>query len=345
MRGSARSISAGGGTAGRPRSAEAAARSYAPSAARAGQAVAGQAYSSYVPAGRVPASDPFAARSRALGSAQPAESPMATSSVALASAMAVPADRGGEPDADEVKANEASANEALDLDRPFTSALIDLALVEQAVQAELATVAEEAEASVQAHAAAQESRDAAVLDALARDMASQEAAVTPDSLEAESAAADGFEARTTTEAADMQVNAKPTAVQRPAAEHAEERRPMEARPVDARSPETRAVEAGAPFPRTSEPRLSAPLRTAQEAGPVAPLDPVRERLVSGATNSAVSAAFGSLARTVASNSRTVDDLVAEAIRPMLKDWLDENLPTLVERLVRAEIERVARQGQ
>jgi hypothetical protein len=59
----------------------------------------------------------------------------------------------------------------------------------------------------------------------------------------------------------------------------------------------------------------------------------------------VSTAFGTLARTVASNSRTVDDLVTEALRPMLKAWLDENLPTLVERLVRAEIERVARQGQ
>jgi cell pole-organizing protein PopZ len=30
------------------------------------------------------------------------------------------------------------------------------------------------------------------------------------------------------------------------------------------------------------------------------------------------------------------------LRPMLKDWLDENLPPLVERLVREEIERVSR---
>jgi uncharacterized protein len=33
------------------------------------------------------------------------------------------------------------------------------------------------------------------------------------------------------------------------------------------------------------------------------------------------------------------------MRPMLKDWLDENLPGLVERIVRAEIERVARGGR
>ena len=40
--------------------------------------------------------------------------------------------------------------------------------------------------------------------------------------------------------------------------------------------------------------------------------------------------------------RTVEDLVKEILRPMLKDWLDANLPTIVEDLVRAEIERVAR---
>ena len=51
----------------------------------------------------------------------------------------------------------------------------------------------------------------------------------------------------------------------------------------------------------------------------------------------------SLAHTVLSqNARTLDDLVKEMLRPMLKSWLDDNLPSLVERLVRAEIERVSR---
>jgi cell pole-organizing protein PopZ len=35
-------------------------------------------------------------------------------------------------------------------------------------------------------------------------------------------------------------------------------------------------------------------------------------------------------------------VVSELLRPMLKAWLDENLPEMVERLVRAEIERVSR---
>ncbi len=40
--------------------------------------------------------------------------------------------------------------------------------------------------------------------------------------------------------------------------------------------------------------------------------------------------------------RSFDEIAAELLRPMLQDWLDKNLPTLVERLVREEIERVVR---
>ena len=42
------------------------------------------------------------------------------------------------------------------------------------------------------------------------------------------------------------------------------------------------------------------------------------------------------------NARTLEDLVKEMLRPMLKAWLDDNLPGLVDRIVRAEIERVSR---
>jgi cell pole-organizing protein PopZ len=40
--------------------------------------------------------------------------------------------------------------------------------------------------------------------------------------------------------------------------------------------------------------------------------------------------------------RSLDEIAEDMLRPMLRDWLDDNLPTLVERLVREEIERVAR---
>jgi uncharacterized protein len=69
-------------------------------------------------------------------------------------------------------------------------------------------------------------------------------------------------------------------------------------------------------------------------------------LLSNQASNSISSAFGSLAHTVLSqNARTVDDLVKEMLKPLLKGWLDDNLPTLVERLVRAEIERVARGGR
>ena len=76
-------------------------------------------------------------------------------------------------------------------------------------------------------------------------------------------------------------------------------------------------------------------------------EPVTEdHLLSRVTDQSVSHAFNMLTHTVLShNARTLEDLVKDMLRPMLKNWLDENLPTMVERLVRAEIERVARGGR
>jgi uncharacterized protein len=69
----------------------------------------------------------------------------------------------------------------------------------------------------------------------------------------------------------------------------------------------------------------------------------RSQLLSSSTSAAVDSAFNTLAQTVlVQNARTLEDLVREMLRPMLKAWLDDNLPGMVERLVRAEIERVSR---
>jgi hypothetical protein len=68
-----------------------------------------------------------------------------------------------------------------------------------------------------------------------------------------------------------------------------------------------------------------------------------QQILSHSTVSAVESAFNTLAHTVLSNNaRTLEDLVKEMLRPMLKSWLDDNLPALVERIVKAEIERVSR---
>jgi uncharacterized protein len=76
-----------------------------------------------------------------------------------------------------------------------------------------------------------------------------------------------------------------------------------------------------------------------DPAPSAPAGPI----LSKTTVSAVESAFNTLAHTVLSNNaRTLEDLVKEMLRPMLKSWLDDNLPGLVERIVKAEIERVSR---
>ncbi|TCU75153.1 hypothetical protein EDE08_103373 [Bradyrhizobium sp. R2.2-H] len=81
----------------------------------------------------------------------------------------------------------------------------------------------------------------------------------------------------------------------------------------------------------------------------APVDfdaPPQQPILAQSTVSAVESAFNSLAHTVlSSNARTLEDLVKEMLRPMLKSWLDDNLPGLVERIVKAEIERVSRGGR
>lgn len=72
-------------------------------------------------------------------------------------------------------------------------------------------------------------------------------------------------------------------------------------------------------------------------------EPEERSLLSRDSDTVVSGAFNALAHTIlAQNARTLEGLVSDMVRPMLKDWLDENLPSLVERLVREEIERVSR---
>lgn len=95
----------------------------------------------------------------------------------------------------------------------------------------------------------------------------------------------------------------------------------------------------------SEPR---PVMREYQTPPPAPpsfaaSEPTPRQLMSSNTMASVESAFNALANTVLSNNaRTLEDLVKEMLRPLLKSWLDDNLPSLVERIVRAEIERVSR---
>lgn len=80
---------------------------------------------------------------------------------------------------------------------------------------------------------------------------------------------------------------------------------------------------------------------AEPSAQVAP----RPAIISEQAGRQVAAAFGELSEAFAASRRkSFDEMAEEMLRPMLQDWLDNNLPTLVERLVREEIERVARGG-
>ena len=71
--------------------------------------------------------------------------------------------------------------------------------------------------------------------------------------------------------------------------------------------------------------------------------PAATSLISVDAGQQVARSFQDLAVAIdQAERRSYDEIAAELLRPMLQEWLDENLPTLVERLVREEIERVAR---
>lgn len=77
-----------------------------------------------------------------------------------------------------------------------------------------------------------------------------------------------------------------------------------------------------------------------------PLAPVAsgESLVSDPAASAAAAAFDKLSSSLLmpNEGRTLEDVVRELLRPLLKHWLDDNLPGIVQTAVQEEVERIAR---
>jgi len=80
-------------------------------------------------------------------------------------------------------------------------------------------------------------------------------------------------------------------------------------------------------------------------------EPIDEGLVGVSAAASAASAFAGLASTVrkpdpidswSGSGPTVDELARALLRPMLKEWLDANLPGIVEAQVRKEVERIAR---
>jgi hypothetical protein len=69
-----------------------------------------------------------------------------------------------------------------------------------------------------------------------------------------------------------------------------------------------------------------------------------EELVGESTAFAAASHFGSLTASIPmpAPGRTLEDLTRELLRPLLKAWLDENLPRIVESKVAEEVERISR---
>ena len=109
------------------------------------------------------------------------------------------------------------------------------------------------------------------------------------------------------------------------------------------------VAAPAPAPVRAASPQPAPVAPAPNPAPVVHVAvehaPVPETIISAP---AVSATAGALARLAGSlriaeaPGQTVEGVVRELLKPMLKDWLDHNLPAIVESRVEAELERIAR---
>jgi hypothetical protein len=84
--------------------------------------------------------------------------------------------------------------------------------------------------------------------------------------------------------------------------------------------------------------------TARPAAPPAPEPAPGPTLVSDTAAAAAASAFGQLTQVVAmpAEGRTLEDVVRELLRPLLQQWLDDNLPGIVQEAVQAEVDRIAR---
>ena len=122
-------------------------------------------------------------------------------------------------------------------------------------------------------------------------------------------------------------------------------------PAEASAASPRPDDADEPLLLTEDMMVSAPEEPDPAAEPEtepAPSPPAVDALLAPAVAAAATASVGQLLRAVSSErgatvtrgGPSIEDVVREELRPLLKDWLDQHLPAMVERLVRAEIERV-----
>jgi cell pole-organizing protein PopZ len=138
-----------------------------------------------------------------------------------------------------------------------------------------------------------------------------------------------------------------------AAEPAVETEPQaepEAEPVQAAAPEPEPVVEEEPLELTEKVESHGDLDVVATPAPEpiaepTPPPPARgETLVGDRAASAAASSFGALSAAILMprSERTLEDVVRELLRPMLQQWLDDNLPGIVQQAVEAEVDRIAR---
>lgn len=115
---------------------------------------------------------------------------------------------------------------------------------------------------------------------------------------------------------------------------------------------TPTMESGALYYDQYGTQIGQPARPAPVEPPAAVMESP-QALLGETASSMVANTIGSLVRNISSERAaavtrgglTIEDIVREEIKPILKSWLDSHLPTLVERIVRSEIERLVDRTQ
>jgi len=100
-----------------------------------------------------------------------------------------------------------------------------------------------------------------------------------------------------------------------------------------------------PEPEPDYTPAPAPRAAARAPAPAPVIEPPMETILSPPTANAAAGALARLAGTLRiseTQGQTVEGVIRELLKPMLKDWLDRNLPAIVESRVEAELERIAR---
>lgn len=115
------------------------------------------------------------------------------------------------------------------------------------------------------------------------------------------------------------------------------RRPARAAPPPPVVDEDEILELSEPVPADSiQPEASEP----ESAEPEAPAEPILSATTAQATRGPLEALSRMIVKPDVAGSDTLEGMVRELLRPMLREWLDANLPRMVEEMVQREIARI-----